>query len=415
MKYFEIEYIQNGEKKKIVIPSYHKIEAVKEFKNLSLGVFVNIEEVSEPFEYRFKDFIQNFSKYLKAKKVSIEPYIASLRQLAIMLDAGLPITVCLKEVVKSTENKNLKAIYQDILNEVESGIGIAEAFSHHRYELGEISYAMVNLGEQTGTLNDSINKLADILQDIYDNRVRLKKALRYPIFTIVAMMIAFGFVIVMVVPEFQQVFKEFNSELPLATKILLSLEKNIRNYAPLILSFTGITVLISIYLYRKNGTFKYYFDKFILKTFVIGKVIRLAMMGRFIYVLERLSTSGVPIIEALKTAIGIVENSYLKERMYIIVRNIEKGKSLTVGFKETGEFPSMIIQMISAGETSGSLNVMLKKISNYYSSHYINLVDNVATLIEPILIFAIAGFVLLLATGIFLPMWSMADAVSGAS
>jgi len=413
MKYFEIKYIQNGKKRKIIIPSYHKIEAIREFRNLSLGVFVDIEEVSEPFEYKFREFLQNFSKYLRARKVSMEPYIASLRQLAIMLDAGLPITVCLKEVIKSTENRNLKEIYQDILNEVESGIGISEAFSHHKYELGEISYAMVNLGEQTGTLNDSINKLADILQDIYDNRVRLKKALRYPTFTIVAMMVAFGFVIVMVVPEFQQVFKEFNSELPLATKILLALERNIKNYAPLIISSIGITILISIYLYRKNKIFKYYFDKLVLKVFVLGKVIRLAMIGRFIYVLERLSTSGIPIIEALKTAIGIIENSYLREKMYIIVQNIEKGKSLTLGFKETGEFPSMIIQMISAGETSGSLNVMLNKISRYYSSHYVNLVDNVATLIEPLLIFAIAGFVLLLATGIFLPMWSMADAVNG--
>ncbi len=413
MKYFEIEYLKNGKRDKIILPSSHKIEAIKSFKSQALGVFIDIKEIEEPFEYKIKSIKEQFQKYVITKRVPLEPYIAILRHLSTMLDAGLPVTVSLEDVVNSTQNRGLKKIFSDILNQIESGVSLSKAFLKYRYELGEISYAMITLGEQTGALSGAISKLADILQEIYDNKVRLKKAVRYPLITMIAMFLAFGFVIINVVPEFQSLFKEYNTTLPYPTIILLKIESFVSSYYKISLVLILLLTVITIFLYRKNEKFRYYFDKYILKIFIIGKVIKLAMIGRFIYVFERLTQSGVPIIDALNTAIGIVENRFIKERLSLIKREIEEGKNLTIGFKATKQFPSMIIQMIKAGETSGSLNIMLKKISRYYSEKYINLVDNVATLIEPILILFIALFVLLLATGIFLPMWSMADAVSG--
>ncbi len=413
MKYFEIKYLKNGKRDKIILPSSHKIEAIKSFKSQALGVFIDIKEIDEPFEYKIKSIKEQFQKYVMTKRVSLEPYIAILRHLSTMLDAGLPVTISLEDVVNSTQNRELKKIFSDILNQIESGVSLSKAFLKYRYELGEISYAMITLGEQTGALSGAISKLADILQEIYDNKVRLKKAVRYPLITMIAMFLAFGFVIINVVPEFQSLFKEYNTTLPYPTIILLKIESFVSSYYKISLILILLLTVITIFLYRKNEKFRYYFDKYILKIFIIGKVIKLAMIGRFIYVFERLTQSGVPIIDALNTAIGIVENRFIKERLSLIKREIEEGKNLTIGFKATKQFPSMIIQMIKAGETSGSLNIMLKKISRYYSEKYINLVDNVATLIEPILILFIALFVLLLATGIFLPMWSMADAVSG--
>ena len=413
MKYFEIEYLKNGKRDKIILPSSHKIEAIKSFKSQALGVFIDIKEIEEPFEYKIKSIKEQFQKYVITKRVPLEPYIAILRHLSTMLDAGLPVTVSLEDVVNSTQNRGLKKIFSDILNQIESGVSLSKAFLKYRYELGEISYAMITLGEQTGALSGAISKLADILQEIYDNKVRLKKAVRYPLITMIAMFLAFGFVIINVVPEFQSLFKEYNTTLPYPTIILLKIESFVSSYYKISLILILLLTVITIFLYRKNEKFRYYFDKYILKIFIIGKVIKLAMIGRFIYVFERLTQSGVPIIDALNTAIEIVENRFIKERLSLIKREIEEGKNLTIGFKATKQFPSMIIQMIKAGETSGSLNIMLKKISRYYSEKYINLVDNVATLIEPILILFIALFVLLLATGIFLPMWSMADAVSG--
>ena len=150
-----------------------------------------------------------------------------------------------------------------------------------------------------------------------------------------------------------------------------------------------------------------------LKVYIVGSVVYLSMVGRFVYIFDKLISSGLPIIEALRTAISVVDNKYLKEKLEGISQSIEEGNSMTNGFMETGQFEGLVIQMIEAGETSGFLGKMLDKVSIYYKNKFQNLVDNVSTMIEPILIAGIAGFVLLLALGIFLPMWSLADAVGG--
>jgi len=413
MKYFEIEYISKGEKNKIIIPSQNKIDAINSFKSKSMGVFVNLEEVSEPFSVKYDVLKNKLKEKFRAKNIPLEPYIASLRQISTMLNAGLPITTCLEDVVKTTEHKRLKEIFKIVLDEVESGLNLSDAFKRFEKEIGAISIALFDLGEKTGTLDESIEKLADILQEVHNNRMKLKKATRYPTVVIFVMIVAFSFVITLVVPQFQSMFEEYNANLPFPTLLLLWIENAIRQYGLFV--FMG-AVLLSFglsYFYKKSEKFKLLFDKYMLKVYIVGRIIYLSMIGRFIYVFDRLSSSGVPILESLKTAIDIVENSYLKEKLSKVIDAIEEGKSITTGFEDTNQFESMVIQMISAGESSGSLSNMLDKISGIYRKKYAYLIDNVATMIEPLLIASIAGFVLLLALGIFLPMWSIAEAVGG--
>ncbi|MDD3325392.1 MAG: type II secretion system F family protein [Sulfurospirillaceae bacterium] len=413
MKYFEIEYISAGERYKIVVSSAHKVEAVKDFKTKSIGVLVGINEVDEPFEYKIEALKAKIKDYARPKRISLEPYIACLEQIAIMLNAGLPINICLEDVIKTAENKRIKEIFSVILKDVESGASMSKSMEQFSDELGKISIAMVDLGEKTGSLDESIKKLADILQEVFNNRLKLKKATRYPIVVIFAMIIAFSLVITLVIPQFQEMFKEYHTELPFPTLVLLWIENAIKQYAHFILAGAfALSIGLSI-AYKKNMNFKMLFDRYMLKVYIVGKVIYLSMIGRFIYVFDKLTTSGIPLVDALKTSIDIVDNVYLKERLQSIVRGIEEGKNLTDSFRDTEQFESMIIQMISAGETSGSLNNMLDKISTIFRNRYTYLVENVSTMIEPLLIAGIAGFVLLLALGIFLPMWSIAEAVGG--
>ena len=411
--FFEIEYIKDGERHKYIIESLHKVEAINEFKSKGIGVFAGIKEIDEPSHIKWDRLKEKLKDKLRAKKIPLEPYIATLRHISTMLNAGLPITVCMEDVIKTTTHKRLLEIYTSILNEVESGVSLSEAFKRYESEVGTISVALLDLGEQTGTLDESIEKLADILQEVHDNRMKLKKATRYPVIVIFAMIIAFSFVITLVVPQFQAMFAEYNTELPFPTLFLLWIENAITKYGLfVVLGAVGVGIALSVF-YKRSYDFRLLFDKYMLKVYIVGQVIYLSMVGRFIFVFDRLSTSGVPIIDSLKTSIGIVENEYLKERLAKIISSIEEGRSLKDGFSETDLFESMIIQMISAGESSGSLSNMLDKISDIYRKKYSYLVDNVATMIEPLLIAAIAGFVLLLALGIFLPMWSIAEAVGG--
>ena len=260
-------------------------------------------------------------------------------------------------------------------------------------------------------MGKSLLKLADILEKIQDNRRALIKATRYPLFIMVAMVIAFAIVIVMVIPEFQEVFEESSVELPFPTRFLLWVESAIESYGIYILSVAVILSGIYSYLYSKIDNIKLITDRYILKIYIIGKVTHFALLGRFIYILDMLIGAGVPITKSLDTAIGVVENEWMKLKLNSIKASIEDGRSLTAGFIESQMFEGVVIQMIKAGEDGGALNKMLTKINKYYEDRYQYIIDNLATMIEPILITAIAGFILILAMGIFLPMWGLVDTI----
>ncbi len=413
MAYFKISYLRNGEKLEYITKAEIKIEAIKEFKENPKGIFLSIEEIDEPFEIKLKKIGAYIKEKFFKKKIPPLSYIATLRQMAVMLDAGIPINTTLKTVIRTCDNKRVKEIFEELYRDIESGANLSDSLKRFEDEVGKLSVVMIELGEKIGLLAESINKLADFLQEIYDNRMKLKKATRYPLLVIVAMIISFSLVIVLVIPQFMDIFNEFQAQLPFPTRLLIWIEGAIRDYSLYMLGGAILIFGVLNRIYKKNDNFHRFIDRAMLKVYIVGSVIYLSMVGRFVYIFDRLISSGLPIIDALKTAISVVDNKYLKEKLEGISQSIEEGNSLTNGFMQTGQFDNIVTQMIEAGETSGSLGKMLDKVSIYYKNKFQNLVDNVSTMIEPILIAGIAGFVLLLGLGIFLPMWSLAGAVGG--
>lgn len=409
MRYFKIEYRQGKRRESIVLEAESKIDAITQFKSMTLGVFLSVKEVSKPLSLIFKRWVEKYKSPVQKRRVAQEPYIATLRQISVMLDAGLPINQCLEEALRSTDNEMLKEILRSVLSDVESGMSLTEAVEPFRVQLGNISLSMFNLGEQTGTLSESVKKLADILEQIEQNRRELIRATRYPLFTILAMMLAFIVVIVMVVPQFQEIFVESGAELPFPTQLLIWVEHAVSEYGPFIAGGAILLSMLFSYLYKKYPQVEYEADRLMLKIYIVGKVMHYAMVGRFVYIFNVLMNAGIPITDALDAAVGIVENSYMRRQLEKIKRAIEEGRPLNSGFEESALFANMIVQMIKAGEQGGALSTMLQKVTNYYQERYQRIVDNVSSMIEPILIAAIAGFVLILALGIFLPMWSMAE------
>ncbi|MEA1955101.1 MAG: type II secretion system F family protein [Campylobacterota bacterium] len=411
MKYFEIFYRHGKKKSRIILNTPTKLDAMKEFQNKELGIMINIKETKEPLSLKWKKIEDSFNSPIKNKRVNTENYVSALNQLAVMLDAGMPINICLNETVKSTQDSMLKAMLENIYRDVEEGQGLSDAFKQYAKQLGNLSISLVALGEQTGTLSESIAKLADILENIHNNRMKLKKATRYPLLTIGAMAIAFTVVITFVVPQFESIFTQIGTELPLPTLILLWLEYAIVTYGIYIIGSAIAFVVIYSKMYQNSELIALKTDKFMLKVYIVGIVTKYAMLGRFIYIFNILVKAGIPIVDAISAAIDIVDNKYMKQQFEKIKSAIEDGKSLHSGFVESEMFNSMILQMLKAGEDSGGLNKMLDKVALFYSKKYDDIIDNVSTMIEPVLIAAIAGFVLVLALGIFLPMWSMADSM----
>lgn len=282
-------------------------------------------------------------------------------------------------------------------------------------EFGHVALAMTNLGERTGNISESYHKLADILESIRDNTNKFKKAIRSPLITLTAMAIAFTILIMVVVPKFKDIFERFKTDLPLPTQILLKLEWAFSNYGLLILA-TIIGLIVGIkYFYRTNEDFKFKMDKLMIhpKFYLINKAIFLSTMHKYNLVFGQLVKSGIPVSEALDTAVGMVDNLAIKEQFLTVNNNIKRGMNLSEAFKITGLYENMLLQMIKAGETSGQLDKMLEKVTNYYDMEFQDLIDNLATYIEPIMLFFIAGLVLLMALGIFMPMWDLGKAVKG--
>ncbi len=382
---------------------------MQRFFAMELGVLIRIKEISEPLLWKLKRIWAKLQNPIKNRPVNTERYIALLEQLAVMLDAGLPLNFALSEVIKNEKDPMLKAIFTQIYEDIESGKSLYEAAKRFRKQLGNLSLSMFRLGEETGALAEEIAHLAQILQEILENRRKFKKATRYPIFIIVAMSIAFVIVTLMVIPQFESFFKESHMELPLPTRFLLWLEHSIKDYGAYIVGGAVVVATIISYLYSKSERVRLLLDRLILKIFIIGKATYYAMISRFLYIFRVLYEAGIPMIDAIDIALEVVDNSYLRLRIQEISRAIREGRSLYEGFAQAGLFENMVLEMIRSGEIGGGLSRMLQKAQKIYKDRFDYIVDNIATLIEPILIAAIAGFVLTLALGIFLPMWNLTN------
>jgi len=216
-----------------------------------------------------------------------------------------------------------------------------------------------------------------------------------------------------VVPKFKDIFSKFKTELPLPTRILLDLEWAFSNYGLLILIILAIAVFAIKFMYKNNRDFRYQMDKMLIhpRFYLINKAIFLSTMHKYNLVFGELVKSGIPVSEALDTAVGMVDNLAIKEKLLTVNANIGRGMNLAEAFKLTELYENMLLQMIKAGEAGGQLDAMLDKVTNYYDMELQDLIDNLSAYIEPIMMFFIAGLVLLMALGIFMPMWDLGRAV----
>lgn len=411
MKYYEVNSLFKGKKVTKVIKAPNKNDALSLAKSKSVGVIISVKETSAPVEDQLEEFKNNILNAITKKKIKMKDLIAAIRQLSVMTNAGISIHDSIKEVSKATVDKSLKTIFEQIDDDLNSGLSLTESMMSFRHELGDVTIAMVELGESTGNMAESLEKLAEILEEIEENRQKFKKALRYPITVVIAIAIAFTILMVYVVPKFKDIFAKLKADLPAPTKILLFMEHAVNTYGHILLLGLIVIIVTIKYLLKNNEEFKSKYDQYILKVYLIGNITFYATLSRFTLVFTELIRAGIPIADALDTALLTLENTHLKKQLAAVKTSVSRGVSLTEAFKDTGLFEGMLIQMIHAGEQSGTLDKMLEKVTDYFKSRFNEIIDNIASYIEPILLAFIAGMVLLMALGIFMPMWDMAQAV----
>lgn len=413
MKYFVATILTKGKKEQIGMYAEDRKQANELVKLKYSGIILKVSEETEPLEAQFKRFKTDLLSNVRKRKIKQDSLIASIRQLAVMTNAGISIYDSLSEISRSTTDETLKLVFGKLAEDINSGHSLSKSMNNFRFELGNLAIAMVQLGEKTGNLDDALYSLANMLEEIRANVIKFKKAMAYPRNVMIAMAIAFVILISYVVPNFKTMFEKLNAELPLPTLILLKLEYLFNNFGLYVLAILFISFVVFKYLINNYKNIRYGWHEVLLRTYLIKNIIMFATLSRFTLVFSELIRAGIPIAEALDTSISMIDNLPLKNKLSSVRFAVEKGSALNVGLEDTKLFENMIIQMVSAGEESGTLDTMIGKVAEYYKMKFDAIIDGLSESVEPIMLFIIASMVLLLALGIFLPMWDMGNAVMG--
>ena len=411
MSFYKITLSKKGKKETIIIEAESKLQAIEQAKKQhKYKIVIKAEEISPPIEYQIKQFINQFKTKLTTK-LNLSAFVSAIRQLSALTLAQISINESLENISQNTKDRLIKEMFHKAADGVDSGLSLSQVFEDYKNYIGNLAIALIKLGEQTGKLGESLNTLADIYEEMEDNKQKLKKAMRMPMITLFIMGIAFTILISFVVPKFKTIFAQLHTELPLPTKILLYLENIINNYGIFIILILLGAFALNKYYYATNKEYKYKIDKLILKTPIIKDLVENSSISRFLLVLTELTRAGIPLITSLNIANDIIENSVLKSQIDKIIQDINQGHSLSESLNKHQILDNITLQMVTAGEKAGNLEDMLENASHYYKNKFQNTIDGLHDAIEPIMIAIIGVLVLILALGIFLPMWNMASAV----
>ena len=343
---------------------------------------------------------------LTEKKVSSMDVQLFSRQLYTLLKAGVPIMRGLAGLQESAISPAFGRIIKDVRESLDAGRELSAAMARHPAVFTPFYLSMVRVGEMTGRLDEVFLRLFDHLEFDRDMRARVKSATRYPSFVIVAMLVAMVIVNMFVIPQFVTVFASFNAELPLMTRILIATSAFMVAYWPLLLLLT-IAAIAAFRAWLRTARGRYAWDRYKLKFPIAGKIILKGTMARFARSFALSSTSGVPIVQALTVVSQTVDNAYLCARVEQMRDGVERGDSILRTSVAAGVFTPVVLQMIAVGEESGSLDELMDEIAQMYEREVDYELKTLSAQIEPILIAFLGAMVLVLALGIFLPVWDL--------
>jgi len=346
--------------------------------------------------------------YKRFMKVKAEELIFFSQQLSTLYKAGLPLLTGLESLAEQADNKKLKPALKDISRQIEGGSTLFEALLRHPDIFSPIYINMIRAGETSGRLGESLDRFIILADRELKTRQKVKEATRYPKIVILSLVIAFAVLIAFVIPRFAEMFARFNTLLPLPTRIMIGINSFFHTYWHVILSaLVGIPILFKHYIKTKQG--KYFWDSVKTRIPIFGILLLKIALSRFSYLFVMLNRSGVPILQTLEITSATIDNVILSKSITRISQMVKDGRSLTDAMKESGKFTPLVIQMVSIGESTGTLDEMLMRTTDYYDFEVDNSIKKLSTYIEPALTVFLGLVVLFLALAVFLPWWNIAS------
>jgi MSHA biogenesis protein MshG len=350
-----------------------------------------------------------YKKIFSDKPVTQVDLMLFSRQMYTLLKAGVPIMRALAGLQESTQNPVLSAILQDLRESLDSGRELSAAMRRHPKTFSSFYVSMVQVGEMTGMLDETFIRLYDYLEFDRDMRERIRTAMRYPSFVVLAMAIAIVVINLFVIPSFAKVYAGFHAELPLMTKMLIGFSGFMVNYWVLMLAtLIGAGVAFRYYINTTNG--RYRWDKYKLRLPLVGTIILKSTLARFARGMALSFKSGMPILQGMNVVAMVVDNEFMRSRVEQMRDGVERGESILRTATAVGVFNPVVLQMIAVGEESGAMDGMMFEVAESYEREVKYEVANLSARIEPVLIIGLGIMVLILALGVFLPMWDMGKA-----
>jgi len=352
-------------------------------------------------EIKSKKKTKNFNVAVKENVI-----LHYTKQLYTLLKAGIPIVTGLKALREQVKDENFRQVTDAIIQDVEGGSKLSDAFAQFPKIFPPIYINSVRIGEISGTLEETLRYLYSYLEEDAQMKKDVKKAFRYPMFVMIGLLGAFIVFTTTVIPNFLPLFQQSGKELPLPTRILIAMHDYIADYGLLIL-VAAIVIIAAVVYYVRTPAGRFKFDNLLLRLPIMGEFVRKVNIARFTRLFFTMNKTGISITKAFEIMRETMGNEVYNKELKIIADKISKGEDLSRSVEQSPYFTALLVEMLSIGEKSGSLDEMLESVSEYYSREVADTVKNLTSLIEPIVTVVLGGMILLLALAMFLPMWDM--------
>ncbi len=333
------------------------------------------------------------------------------RQIATMMKSGVPIVQSLEIIGNGQKNVRMRNLVESVRTDIESGSSIYESMSKHPVQFDELYRNLVKAGESAGVLEVVLDTIATYKENTEALKGKIKKALFYPAMIIAVALIVSAIMLVYVVPQFEDVFKNFGAELPAFTQIIVNMSRFMVSWWYLILGAIIAAIIAFIFFYKRSLAFQHFLDRMILKVPVVGQIMHNSAVARFARTLATTFKAGVPLVEALESVAGATGNTVYEKAVLRIRDDVSVGYQVNLAMKQVNLFPHMVVQMAAIGEEAGALDTMLFKVAEFYEQEVNNSVDALASLLEPMIMVVIGVLVGSMVIGMYLPIFKLAAVV----
>lgn len=368
--------------------------------------------IEEQAQVSDNDVFAQLKESLRRKHVDLEELIIFCRQMYSLSKAGVPIIRAIGGLAESSRNLYLREVLQAVRSDLEGGQGMAVALNAHPKVFNTLFVSMISVGENTGQLDQAFRQLSVYLELERETRKRIKQATRYPLFVLSAMAVALVVINLFVIPAFAKVFAQFKADLPWATQILIGTSQFFQDFWWLLaLLFGGSLFGFFKWIETDAGALKW--DQIKLRLPIVGGIFERIALARFTRTFAMMYRAGVPLLQTLSINSASVGNRYIGQAILAMREGIERGEALTRTASASGLFTPLVLQMMAVGEETGALDDLFVEVADFYEQEVDYDLKQLADAIEPILIVAMGVLVLILALGVFLPMWELASAAKG--